>query len=128
MAVTSVQPKEKGNNIMCGKSLVEQTALNSTTDGKGELPVENVGDGEGTVIMGYSNPHLSVRKAMGCPIARCYFVKAFDALSATDKEGFIAATHLYDFAILTAFVVNDLQGLALLAYAKADALHLMCIM
>ena len=89
----------------------------------GELPVENVGAGEGTVIMGQTNPHLSVRKAMGCPIARSYFVKAFEALSDTDKEGFIASTDLKDFAILTALVVGDISGMAMLAYLEANSLN-----
>lgn len=87
----------------------------------GELPVEQLANGEGTVIMGYSNPHLSIRKAMGCPIARSYFVKAFAELNDDDKVGFIASTDLKDFAILTAMVVDDFQSIVAFAYFEADS-------
>jgi hypothetical protein len=94
-----------------------------TETSNGELPVENVGAGDGTVIMGHSNPHLSVRKAMGCPIARSYFVKAFDELSDADKEGFITSTDLRDFAILTAMVVDDFSGITMFAYMEANSME-----
>lgn len=97
---------------------------NEITASNGELPTTTLDNGfEATVVAGTSNPHLSVRKAMGCPIARSYFVKAFVELSDADKVGFIDATNLNDFAILTAMVVDDFGSMAMFAYLQAGSME-----
>jgi hypothetical protein len=88
-----------------------------------EIPTTVLDNGnEATVIAGAVNHHLSIRKAMGCYIARAYFVKAFTALSTEDQNAFIEANDLKDLAIITAFVVEDLGGFfTSLSYMSADS-------
>lgn len=89
------------------------------------LPTTTLENGfEATVVAGTPNPHLNLRKAMGCIIARSYFVKAFQALSPEDQDAYIAENGLDNLAILTVAVADDFGGFfGMLTYAGADSLE-----
>jgi len=84
----------------------------------GNLPVEQLADGEGTVIAGTPNRHLNLRNALGCIIGRAYFVQAFMELNAVDRAAYFDAYDLRDLAVLTAMVVDDIDDfMGLLGYS-----------
>jgi hypothetical protein len=108
---------------MCGQNTSVDQFAKEFSDTNGDLPTTTLDNGnKATVIAGTPNPHLSIRKAMGSVTARSYFVKAFVELSAEDQDAFIAEHDLKDLAILTAYVVDDFNGMGGFAYKRAGTL------
>mgnify|MGYP001584261111 CR=1 FL=1 len=85
-----------------------------------ELPVENVGDGEGTFIAGKPNPHLNLVQANECIIARAYLVRAFLDLNNADQQAWLEAQDIRRVTILGTQLVHQMDSFAgIIAFAGA---------
>lgn len=83
-----------------------------------DLPVENVGDGEGTRIAGVYDKHLSLEEAMTCPVARAYLVAAFDKLSDEDGLHWMDGQDVDKLAWVSSWIMTDMGSYNLLAYVS----------
>ena len=79
-----------------------------------ELPVENVGDGEGTVVAGQVNEYLGLKHAVTCPVAMVYLIREFTKLDLGDQFGWLDAQeagYLALSALLSSKIPQSLTGI-----------------
>jgi hypothetical protein len=87
-----------------------------------ELPVVNVGDGDGTVIAGTPNKYLNLHEAPTCPIARAYLVREFNKLSTADQQAWMAEQDTMRLAFVTGMVALDTSTfIGIMAYTQIQA-------
>lgn len=80
------------------------------------LPVENVGDGEGTFIAGVPNKHLNINDSLTCAVARAYLVKAYSELTPVDRTAWSEAQDRQKLGFVSWQVKQDLDSDVLIAY------------
>ena len=79
-----------------------------------ELPVENVGAGEGTVVAGKVNEYLGLKHGVTCPVALVYLIREFGKLDIGDQFGWLDeqdAGYLALSALLASKIPQSLTGI-----------------